>query len=178
MHYFCVNVRLQRKITLFSFFLRNLHWSFAWVSSVLVYLKLKMSNFIQDKCLQYSWCYFFDPPLFLPTLLKNISDSYLVHFKWRYCTSSFFQFVLIDKVPKETEKLASFLTWLSETLLSVFGTLHAGIWNTTYFLSLSSIMNQSLSGHCLLIIQSLSLVSQKYLVFQKITMLLPCISSS
>lgn len=163
----------REKSHFFFVFLQNLHWNFAWVSTVLVYLKLEISNFLQNKRLKYSWCYFFDPPLFLPMLLTCISGR--EHFKWSYC-SSFFQCVWIDKVPKETEKLTSFLTWPLETLLSAFGMLNAGMWNTTYFLSLSSIMSQSLSGHCLLISQSLSLVPQKHLSFQKITVLLPCIS--
>lgn len=59
--------------------------------------------------------------------LKNISESYLEHFQRRYCSSSFFQFILIDKVPKDAGKLTTFLTWFSAALLSGFGMLHAGI---------------------------------------------------
>ena len=115
----------------FPYFLRNLYWGFAWARTVLVYLKLEVSNFIQDKCLRDFSCYFFIPLLFQPMLLKSISDSYLGHFEWRYLGSSFFQFVLIAEVPKETEKVRSLLTGLSEALLSVFGVLHAGTWNTS-----------------------------------------------
>lgn len=41
----------------------------------------------------------------------------------------FFQFVLIDNVPKEKEKLTSFLTWLSETFLSFW---YVACWNLKY----------------------------------------------